>query len=147
MAHSTRSQITTGRGLRPLFPSCAGNWAEFQVSWSNGQSLSGHVTSFFCENESYLWFCVLKTISGPYLEQNEQVVRSWSRSQTVILLRLWVASFWTQILHWNKSSTEMLKRWCGNIYSTSERNHQTFIKIYKSGTTLLKNRSAIKYLP
>ena len=62
----------------------------------------------------------------------------------------------------------MLKRWCGNVYSTSECNYQTFNKIqakssfgrhvggqeyalqhggqYKS-TTLLKNQSAIKYRP
>ena len=66
----------------------------------------------------------------------------------------------------------MLKRWCGNVYnySTSERNFQTFDKLrYKqkvvlaamledksmpsnmeantNHTTLLKNQSAIKYLP
>ena len=68
----------------------------------------------------------------------------------------------------------MLKRWCGNVYSTSEGNYQlnyqTFNKLsYKqkvvlavmlegksmpsnmaantNHTTLLKNQSAIKYLP
>ena len=68
----------------------------------------------------------------------------------------------------------MLKRWCGNIYSTSERtgNYQTIKKIHvqeiqkvvlatmlegksmpsnmaanTNHTTLLKNQSAIKYLP
>ena len=64
----------------------------------------------------------------------------------------------------------MLKRWSGNIYSTSERNYQTFNKVkakrsfgrhvggyeYASmasmaantnHTTLLKNQSPIKYLP
>ena len=65
----------------------------------------------------------------------------------------------------------MLKRWCGNVYSASEHNYQTFNKItrYKqkvvlaavfegksvpsnmmantNHTTLLKNQSAIKYLP
>ena len=51
----------------------------------------------------------------------------------------------------------MLKRWCDNVYSTSECNYQTFNKIQaKSGfgraantnhTKLLKNQSAIKYLP
>ena len=62
----------------------------------------------------------------------------------------------------------MLKRWCGNVYSTSERNYQTFNKIYAkvavaamlegksmpsnmaantNHTTLLKNQSAIKYVP
>ena len=63
----------------------------------------------------------------------------------------------------------MLKRWRGNVYSTSERNYQTFNKIYKqkvvlaamlegksmpssraantNHTTLLKNQRAIKYLP
>ena len=63
----------------------------------------------------------------------------------------------------------MLKIWCGNVYSTSERNYQTFNKIYKqkvvlaamlegksmpsnmaantNHTTLMKNQSAIKYLP
>ena len=65
----------------------------------------------------------------------------------------------------------MLKRWCGNVNSTSERNYQTFNKItrYKqkvvlaamfegksmpsnmtantNDTTLLRNQSAIKYLP
>ena len=62
----------------------------------------------------------------------------------------------------------MLKSWRGNVYSTSERNYQTFNKIQaKSGfrrpvggqeyalqlaananhTILLKNQSAIKFLP
>ena len=58
----------------------------------------------------------------------------------------------------------MLKGWSGNVYSTSERNYQTFNKIYLAAmlegksmssnmaantnlTTLLKNQSAIKYLP
>ena len=65
----------------------------------------------------------------------------------------------------------MLKIWCGNVYSTSKRNYQTFNKItrYKKNvvlaatlegksmpsnmavntnhTTLLKNQSAIKFLP
>ena len=63
----------------------------------------------------------------------------------------------------------MLKRWCGNVYRTSELNYQTFNKdISKklvlaamlqgillpsnmAATTnhdaLLKNQSAIKYLP
>ena len=62
----------------------------------------------------------------------------------------------------------MLKGWCGNVYSTSELNYETFDK-YKqkvvlaamlegksissnmaantNHTTLLKNQSAIKYLP
>ena len=62
----------------------------------------------------------------------------------------------------------MLKGWCGNVYSTSELNYETFDK-YKqklvlaamlegillssnmAATTnhdaLLKNQSAIKYLP
>ena len=26
----------------------------------------------------------------------------------------------------------MLKRWCGNVYSTSERNYQTFNKIWEN---------------
>ena len=60
----------------------------------------------------------------------------------------------------------MLKSWFGNVYSTSERNYQTLTiskqkvvlaPIGKSmpsnmaantnDTTLLKNQSAIKYLP
>ena len=51
----------------------------------------------------------------------------------------------------------MLKRWCGNIYSTSERNYQTFNKQKVVWTAMLegkslpsnmaKNQSAIKYLP
>ena len=57
----------------------------------------------------------------------------------------------------------MLKGWSGNVYCTSERNYQTFNKIYLAAmlegksmpsnmaantnhTTLLKNQSAIKYL-
>ena len=28
----------------------------------------------------------------------------------------------------------MLKRWCGNIYSTSERNYQTFYKIQEKSS-------------
>ena len=61
-----------------------------------------------------------------------------------------------------------MKRWCGNILSTSEPNYQTFNKIEAKSsfanmlegksmpsnmaantnhTTLLKNQSAIKYLP
>ena len=63
----------------------------------------------------------------------------------------------------------MLKGWCGNIYSTSERNYQKFNKIQAKSsfgchfgeqgmpsnmvantnhnTTSLKKQSAIKYLP
>ena len=63
----------------------------------------------------------------------------------------------------------MLKRRCGNVYSTSERNYQTLNKILEATssfgrhvggqeyalqhdgqynhTALLKNQSAIKYLP
>ena len=67
----------------------------------------------------------------------------------------------------------MLKRWCGNVYSTSEGNYQlnyqTGLTTYKqkvvlaamlegksmpsnmaantNHTALLKNQSAIKYLP
>ena len=62
----------------------------------------------------------------------------------------------------------MLKSWCGNVYSTSERNYQTLRRSKQkvvlaamlegillpsnmaantNHTTLLKNQSAIKYLP
>ena len=62
----------------------------------------------------------------------------------------------------------MLKRWCGNVYNTSERNYQTLTRSTQKAvlaamlegksmpsnmtantnhTTLLKNQSAIKYLP
>ena len=62
----------------------------------------------------------------------------------------------------------MLKRWCGNVYNTSERNYQTLTRSKQKAvlaamlegksmpsnmaantnhTTLLKNQSAIKYLP
>ena len=62
----------------------------------------------------------------------------------------------------------MLKRWSGNVYSTSERNYLTFNKVKAKSilatllegtsmlsnmvantnhTTLLKNQIAIKYLP
>ena len=62
----------------------------------------------------------------------------------------------------------MLKRWSGNVYSTSERNYLTFNKVKAkrsfgrmlegmsmpsnmaanaNHTTLLKNQSPIKYLP
>ena len=59
----------------------------------------------------------------------------------------------------------MLKRWCGNVYSTSEGNYQTFNKMQAKSSFgrhvggqeyalhhggqifFLKNRSAIKYLP
>ena len=60
----------------------------------------------------------------------------------------------------------MLKRWCSNVYSTSERNYKTLYKqkvvlatmlegesmpsnmaANTDHTTLLKNQSAIKYLP
>ena len=62
----------------------------------------------------------------------------------------------------------MLKKWSGNVYSTSERNYQMLNKIYAKSslaailegksmpsnmaantnhTALLKNQSAIKYLP
>ena len=61
---------------------------------------------------------------------------------------------------------EMLKRWCANVYSTSERNYQTLNKIWAKSslllegksmpsnmaantndTTLWKNQSPIKHLP
>ena len=62
----------------------------------------------------------------------------------------------------------MLKKWCGNVYSTSERNYQTFNKMQEkvvlaatledksmpsnmaantNHTTLLKNQRAIENLP
>ena len=54
----------------------------------------------------------------------------------------------------------MLKSWRGNVYSTSERNYQTFNNAMLEGksmpskmaantndTTLLKNQSVIKSLP
>ena len=58
----------------------------------------------------------------------------------------------------------MLKRWCGNVYGTSELNYQTLTrykqKVVLEGksmpsnmaaktnhATLLKNQSTIKYLP
>jgi len=62
----------------------------------------------------------------------------------------------------------MLKRRCGNVYSTSERNYQTLkrykqkvvlaamlegksmpsnMAVHTNHATLLKNQSAIKYLP
>ena len=42
-------------------------------------------------------------------------------------LKLWITSFWTQALHLNFK--EDVEKWCGNVYSTSERNYQTFNKI------------------
>ena len=81
-------------------------------------------------------------------------------------LKLWIASFWTEILHLNFK--EIVEKMSGNVYSTSERNYQTFNKIQAkcsfgrhgegksmpssmadntNHTTLLKNQSAIKYLP
>ena len=42
-------------------------------------------------------------------------------------LKLWISSSWTQILH--LKFKEMLKRWLYNVYSTSERNYQTFNKL------------------
>ena len=82
-------------------------------------------------------------------------------------LKLWITSFWTETLHF------LLKRWCGNVYSTSECNYQKFNKIQTKSsfgrhvgvqeyalqsmpsnmaantnrTIFLKNQSAIKYLP
>ena len=62
----------------------------------------------------------------------------------------------------------MLKGWCGNVYSTSEREYQTltsykqkvvwvamlegkstpsYMAANANHTTLLENQSAIKYLP
>ena len=62
----------------------------------------------------------------------------------------------------------MLRSWCGNVYSTSERSYQTLKRSKQkvvlvamlegksmpsnmaantNDTTLLKNQSAIKYLP
>ena len=42
-------------------------------------------------------------------------------------LKLWIASFWTEILHLNFK--EIVEKMSGNVYSTSERNYQTFNKI------------------
>ena len=88
-------------------------------------------------------------------------------------LKLWFTSFGTKIFR--LTSRKMLKCWCGNVYSTSERNYQTStrskqkvvlaamlegillaknalqhgsqIYIYTNDSTLLKNQSALKYLP
>ena len=42
-------------------------------------------------------------------------------------LKLWIASFWTEILHLNFK--EIVEKMSGNVYSTSERNYHTFNKI------------------
>ena len=42
-------------------------------------------------------------------------------------LKLWITPFWTQTLHLN--FTENVENSFGNVYSTSERNYQTFNKI------------------
>ena len=83
---------------------------------------------------------VRKTISGSYLKQNNGDLVFQTRiiflklSKFVVghmtkmwFLKLWITSFWTQILHLNFK--ENVERWCGNVYSTSERNYQTFNKI------------------
>ena len=45
----------------------------------------------------------------------------------VWFLKLRITSFWTEILHLNFD--EIVERWCGNVFSTSERTYQTFNKI------------------
>ena len=49
-----------------------------------------------------------------------QVAKMW-------FLKLWITSFWTQALHLNFK--EDVEKWCGNVYSTSEGNYETFNKI------------------
>ena len=45
----------------------------------------------------------------------------------VWFLKLPITSFWTEILHLNFK--EIVERWCGKIFSTSERTYQTFNNI------------------
>ena len=47
----------------------------------------------------------------------------------MLFLKLWITSFWTEMLLLN-----LLKRWCGNVNSTSERNYQTFNKIQEKSS-------------
>ena len=45
----------------------------------------------------------------------------------MIFLKLWITSFWTEILDLNFK--EIVEKWSGNVFSISERNNQTFNKI------------------
>ena len=89
-----------------------------------------------------IWFCLWKTISGSYLKQNDSDLVF--QTHTIFLKmskftaghvtkmwfsKLWISSFWTQILHLNFKESD--KRWYHNVYSTSERNYQTFNKIWE----------------
>ena len=82
-----------------------------------------------------IWFCLRKTISGSYLKQNNSDLVFQTRTSKFVacrvtkmwFLKLWITSFWTQALHFNFK--KILKKWCGNVYSTSERNYKTFNKI------------------
>ena len=97
--------------------------------------LRGHVTSFLWKWKLYD-FAFKKRLVGHILKQNKsdlgfsnthhflktskfvagRVAKMW-------FLKLWITSFWTETLHF------LLKRWCGNVYSTSECNYQKFNKI------------------
>ena len=102
-------------------------------------ALRGHVTSFL-----WKWklddFVIETLLEGHLLNkiiviwffkptpfvQNEKV-RSWSRDQNLIF-KIMNYGFLTQMFHLNVIR-KMSKRWRGNVYSTSERNYQTFSKI------------------
>ena len=78
-------------------------------------------------------------------------------------LKLWITSFWTQILH--LIFKENVERWCGNVTAhlsvTLTRYKQKLVlaamlegksipsnmAAYTNFITLLKNQSAIKYPP
>ena len=45
----------------------------------------------------------------------------------MLFLKLWITFFWTQAFHLNFKKD--VAKMCGNVYSKSERNYQTFNKI------------------
>ena len=79
-----------------------------------------------------------KTVRRSYIKQNNsdlvfQTRTSFlkcvsSRDQNVIF-KIMNYLFLNRKFSVQLQSRKMLKRWCGNIYNTTERNYQTFNKI------------------
>ena len=87
-----------------------------------------------------IWFCLQKTISGSYLKQNNSDLVFQTHTIFLKRVRLYLVTWpkcdlsnyelpLSEQKFCTSTSRKLFKRWCGNFYSTSERNYQTFNKI------------------
>ena len=137
-------------------------------------ALRGHVTSFFMKMK-FIWFCLRKTISGSYLKQNNTdlvfqtrtifwkwVSSNWSRDQNVIfkiINYLFLNTNFALKLQgkcWKDDALKSTAHLSVTIKRLTRYNQKVVLAAMLEGksmpsnmsaNTLLKNQSAIKYLP